>query len=224
MLTNPYDVLYASGYNSMLERKWLQEPVSGVIVPADPAKPVILVIPEALITLLATMADQGTPDRADEIRPFELLNFFEVGRAADPHYRPEAIAEAAMKIHGERVTAESQPDLIAALRLALRDYGLDRGTVAFDDLRVVRYLTNGADALRFHVEDALEMMIRARVVKTVPELEAFRHIGPKADYAVHEAARRLRPGITWDEFQAEVADLIWWSVVTLRSPPPPPAP
>ena len=208
VLTNPYDVLYASGYNSILERWWLQEPVSGVVVPTDPARPVMLVIPEANVALLAVMAERGTPDRAEEIRPFELLNFCEVGRAEDPHYRPGAIAEAALGIFRERVRGASQPDLIEALRLALRDHGLAAGSIAFDDLRVARYLTRGSDRLACSVEDALDLMIRARVVKTAEELAVFRRIGAKADLAVQGAAERLRPGITWDEFQCEVADLM----------------
>lgn len=206
ILSNPYDVLYASGYNSILERWWLQEPVSAVVVPTDTAKPVMLVIPEANIGLLAVMAERGRPDRVDEIRSFELLNFCEVARAADPHYRPGAIAQAVVEIHGERVRGTSQPDLIAALKLALRDHGLQTGRIGFDDLRVGRYVERDPDGLAIEVEDALDAMLLARIVKTPDELEAFRRIGKKADYAVRTAADSLRPGITWDQFQHDVAD------------------
>ncbi|MCC5862540.1 MAG: aminopeptidase P family protein [Gammaproteobacteria bacterium] len=206
VLSNPYDVLYASGYNSILERWWLQEPVSAVIVPTETTKPVMLVIPEANIALLAVMGEQGRPDRADEIRPFELLNFCEVARAEDPHYRLGAIVAAVMEIHGERVRGASQPDLIAAIKLALSDHGIEGGKVAFDDLRVGHYVARGPGALSIEVEDALDSMLLARIVKTPEELAAFRRIGKKADYAVQVAASLLRLGVTWDEFQHDVSN------------------
>ncbi len=206
VLTNQYDVFYASGYNSILERWWLQEPVAAVVVPTDDSLPVMLVIPEANIALLAVMQERGNPDRADEIRPFELLNFCEVGRAHDPHYRPGAIATASAAIAGERLRGATQPDLIAALRLALNDHGLDDKRIAFDDLRVGSYLRRGDGALGLDIVDGLDLMIRARIVKTPEELATFRRLGPLADKAVTGAAERLRPGISWDEFQADVAD------------------
>src|SRR5689334_4029562 len=84
VLTNTHDVVYATGYSSIMEYWTLQEPLSAAIVARDPAIPVILVMPEANLALLAVAADGGSPDRAEELRLTELLTFCEMARAADP--------------------------------------------------------------------------------------------------------------------------------------------
>src|SRR3979490_1266771 len=83
VLANPHDVLYATGYGSIMEALTLQEPICAALVARDPAIPVILVLPEANLALLAVSADSGQPDRAAELRLTELLTFCEMARADD---------------------------------------------------------------------------------------------------------------------------------------------
>src|SRR3954454_9059908 len=113
ILTHPNDVLYATGYQSVLERWALQEPLSAAIVPADSRLPVILCIPEALVGLLAVANSQGRPDRAQELRVFDLLVFCEVMRAPDPYASVSSIGEESVRIYGERVRGACEPDVIA---------------------------------------------------------------------------------------------------------------
>lgn len=208
VLTDPADVLYATGYESVLERWNLQERVAAAIVPADPSRPVMLCIPEANIALLAVMAAQGRPDRAQEIYPFDLLTFCEVSRALDPHARTSHLGEAAMQILKERVRGKCQPEILASIAEALRAHGLLGGRLAFDDLRVGMALARRGHFPPERVVDGLEAIVRARVVKTPEELEAFRRVGRKADACIAFAAEQLAPGVTWTELQCRVADFM----------------
>ena len=205
VLTNQYDVFYATGYTSLLERWNLQEPVAAAIVPLDPKLPVILAIPEANIALLAVMRESGKPDRATEIRVFELLTFCEMARQADPWARRSAIAEAAMQLYAERVRGRSEPDIIASLSATLTEHGLHKAAIGFDDLRVGFALRKDPRLTGIAVEDALDLMISARSVKSPEEIAAFRRLGPVGDRCVEFAASLIKPGITWTELQRQLA-------------------
>ena len=101
VLTNPHDVLYATGYASIMERWSLQEPISAAIVVRG--GPTILCLPEANIALLTVLAERGTPDRADELRVFELLNFCEMARVLDPNARSTPLRKDANAMYANRV-------------------------------------------------------------------------------------------------------------------------
>lgn len=208
VLTDPNDVLYATGYESSLERWNLQERVSAAIVPVDAAKPVILCLPEASVALLAVLANQGKPDRADELRTFELLNFCEVTRALDPHAGVSAIGTAAVAIFKDRVRGRCQPEMLACIAESLESHRLSRGRIAFDDMRVGFHLAQRGTLALERVLDGLEAIVRARVVKTDAELDIYRRIGPLADATIEFAANQLEPGITWNEVQYRVADFM----------------
>lgn len=207
VLSYPHDVLYATGYRSVLERWGQHEPMAAVVVAADPDVPVVLCLPEANVGLLAVLADQGRPDRAGELRVFELLNFCEVVRSPDPFAAPSAIGEAAMRIYGERVAGRCEPDVIASVAAALRDHGLASARIGFDDLRVGAHV-GGALGGGLKTADALDAVMRARMVKTPAELEAFRRTGPIADAAMAAAAGALAPGASWSAVQLAVADVM----------------
>jgi Xaa-Pro aminopeptidase len=204
VLTNQYDVLYATGYVSLLERWNLQEPLAAAIVPLDARRPVILAIPEANIAALALMEEAGKPDRAAEVRVFDLLTFCDMARQADPWARRSVLAEVATEMYTRRVRGRCEPDVIACLAAALSEHGLQQANIGFDDLRVGMALRK-ARLAAVTVEDALDLMIRARSVKSADELAAFRRLGPVGDRCVEFAASLLRPGITWTELQRQVA-------------------
>ncbi len=208
VLTHPHDVVYSSNYNSILERWWQQEPLSAVIVPAARDKPVTLLLPEANVALLAEMESRGKPDTADEVRVFEMLNFCEVARANDPHARPGALGEAARAMYTKRIAGSCHPDIMSALAVALADHGLAGSRIAFDDLRIGWHLAHGRDAMAIEISDGLDLMMRARVVKTADEQQRLREVGRLADAVIQASADRLRKGVTWDEFQAEVAKIM----------------
>ncbi|MCZ8132384.1 MAG: M24 family metallopeptidase [Steroidobacteraceae bacterium] len=205
VLTNQYDVLYATGYASVLERWNLQEPLAAAIVAADPRIPVVLAIPEANVALLAVMKASGRPDRAGEIRVFELLTFCEMARQPDPWARQSSIAEASIALYGERVRGRSEPDVVASLATTLVEHGLPGAKLGFDDLRVGFHLKRDPRLAGIGVEDGLDLMIRARSVKSPEEIEAFRRAGIKGDLCIEHAASLVRPGVTWTDLQRELA-------------------
>ena len=203
VLTNPHDVLYATGYASIMERWSLQEPISAAIVLTG--GPNILCLPEANIALLPVISERGRPDRADELRVFDLLNFCEMARVLDPNARSTALREASLDMYASRVKGRCETDLLCCIAAALRDHGLTAARVGFDDLRVGQAIRRAEGCERIDVLDALDAMIRARVVKTPDEQAAFRRIGKRADKIIQYAAEQLRPGVTWDAVQRSVA-------------------
>jgi Xaa-Pro dipeptidase len=206
VLTHPHDVLYTTGYESVLERWTQQEPLAASIVPASEDAPVILCLPEANVGLLPVLEELGRPDRAQELRVFDLLVFCEVSRAADPYAKPSSLGDEFVRHYGDRVRGVCEPDVIASIAAALRDHGLARGKLGFDDLRAGYQVLKHHSDLGFEVVDGLDTMMRCRIVKTEPELETFRRVGKVADQCIAAASDALRPGVIWDEVQYDVAD------------------
>lgn len=205
VLTNTHDVVYATGYSSIMEYWTLQEPICAAIVARDPAIPVTLVLPETNLALLAVSADAGEPDRAEELRLTELLTFCEMARYPDRDARPSAIGAAAGEIFRDRVRGRRRDNLVEALCDALADHGLARARVAFDDLRVWLWVQKDKRFAAYAPLDAIDAMVRARSVKTPAELAAVRRTGPKADAAIRFAASQVRIGAHWTELTLAVA-------------------
>ncbi len=205
VLTNTHDVVYATGYSSIMEYWTLQEPLCAAIVARDPEIPVVLVLPEANLALLAVSADSGQPDRAQELRLTELLTFCEMARASDPDARPSAIGAAAMEIFRTRVRGKTRGNLLEALTDALHEHGLSGAKVGFDDLRVWLWVRRDARFSGYQPLDFVDGMVRARSVKTEGELAAVRRTGPKADAAIQYAASLVRPELNWTELTLSVA-------------------
>lgn len=206
VLTHPNDVLYAAGYESVLERWQLQEPLAAAIIFADPGRPVILAIPEALVGLLAVLASQGRPDRAQELRVFDFFTFCEVMRALDPHAPVTSIGEEAVRMYGERVRGACEHDIIDSIVAALHDHETGSATAGFDDLRVAQKVSERYRGGQLQIRDGLDTVVRSRVVKTASELAEMREVGKVADLCMKAAVDALQPGITWDEVQYRTAD------------------
>jgi Xaa-Pro aminopeptidase len=205
VLTNTHDVVYATGYSSIMEYWTLQEPISAAIVARDPSVPVTLVLPEANIALLAVSANSGQPDRAEELRLTELLTFCSMARAPDPDARPGPLHHKAMEIFGSRVRGKTRSNLVEALTDALADHGLANARVAFDDLRVWLWVQRDARFTGYRPLDGVDAMVRARSVKTPEEMQAVRRTGPKADAAIQFAAAQLKSGLNWTDLTLSVA-------------------
>ncbi len=197
--SEPADVVYSTGYRSVLEQWGLSEPVAASVIFAHEKKPVVLAIPEALVAL-----DAVSPTRASEIRVFDLTNFCEVMRTADPMQPASVIGQEAMRIYGQKVRGRCEPEIISALAACIADHGLQKGRIGVDDLRVGSHLARRLPGLQ--VEDGLDAMVAARIVKTPPELEAFQRVGKVADESLMAGARALRPGVRWDHVQQEVVN------------------
>ncbi len=204
VLTHPHDVRYATGYHSVLERWTQMEAFAGAIVFADPAKPTILAVPEANLGVIAVLRKQGERCDFDEIRTFDLLNFCEVGRYADPDRNGGQLAEDAGALAGA-IKGDCQPDIAAAITLALAEHGIASATIGFDEHRVS---VRAAERVPHAYRDALDFMMRVRVVKTDEELARYREVGRMADRVIAHAGSLLHEGVDWNDVQAGICDFM----------------
>ncbi len=204
VLTHPHDVRYATGYHSVLERWTQMEPFAGAIVFVDPARPTILVIPEANLGIVAVLRNGGKACDYDEIRTFDMLNFCEVSRYADPDRRDGRLARDAGAL-AEAIRGTCRPDIAAAIAGALADHGMAGRTISFDEHRVSARI---AGAVPHVYRDALDPMMRVRAVKTADELARYRTVGTMADRVIAYAGSLLHPGADWNDVQAGICDFM----------------
>ncbi|WP_136162245.1 M24 family metallopeptidase [Sphingomonas flavalba] len=210
VLSHPHDVRYATGYHSILERWTQMEPFAAAIVFADPARPAILVIPEANIGIVAVLNRDARRCTFDEIRTFDMLNFCEVSRYVDPDFKGGRLAEDAMAVAGA-IRGACQPDIAAAIGAALADHGMAGKAIGFDEHRVSAAI---ADRLPHRYRDVLDLMMRVRVVKTTEERERYRAVGRMADRVVAHAGSLLQEGADWNDVQARICDFMVRNGVT----------
>lgn len=204
VLSHPHDVRYATGYHSILERWTQMEPFAAAIVFADPKKPVILAIPEANLGIVAVLNRAEAACTFDEIRTFDMLNFCEVSRYADPDRLPDAIGRDAGRIAGA-IRGECQPDIVGAVAVALGGHGMADAAIGFDEHRLSAAVA-GSVPHRFH--DALDLMMQVRVVKTPEELARYRTVGKMADRVIAHAGSLLHAGADWNDVQAGICDFM----------------
>lgn len=204
VLSHPHDVRYATGYHSVLERWTQMEPFAAAIVPADASAPVILVIPEANLGVVAVLNRDSPHCRFDEIRTFEMLNFCEVSRYVDPDRPASKLGDDAMAL-ARHIRGACQPDIAAAIAVALADHGLTGARIGFDEHRMSAAVQPGTP---HQFVDALDLMMRVRVVKTPDELVTYRKVGQMADRVIAHAGSLLHEGADWNDVQARLCDFM----------------
>jgi Xaa-Pro dipeptidase len=197
--SEPADVVYSTGYRSVLEQWGLTEPVAASVIFRDAQKAVVLVIPEALVAL-----DALFPTRAAEIRIFDLTNFCEVMRTEDPSQPASAIGQEAVRIYGQKVRGRCEPEIVSAIAACLSDHGLERGHIGVDDLRIGLHLKRRLPQIE--VGDALDAMMAARIIKTQAEIEAFYKVGKVADQSLMAGVNALHAGVKWNDVQQRVVE------------------
>jgi Xaa-Pro dipeptidase len=204
VLSHPHDVRYATGYHSVLERWGQMEPLAAAIVHADPERPLTLVIPEANLGLLAVLNRDDHICTFGEVRTFDMLNFCEVSRYLDPDRSGGQLAADAANLIGT-IAGTCQPDVVSAIAQALDDHGLAGKTIGFDEPRLSERTRSRVNHI---YRDALDFMIRVRVVKTPGELERYRKVGKLADRIMAHAGSLLHEGADWNDVQARVCDFM----------------
>lgn len=204
VLSHPHDVRYATGYHSILERWGQMEPMAAAIVYTDPARPLTLVIPEANLGLVAVLNRDDDACTFGEVRTFEMLNFCEVSRYLDPDRKAGRLAEDAAGLAGA-IAGACQPDIAAAVAAALGEHGMAGKRIGFDEHRLSARIEGRVP--HRHV-DALDFLMRVRVVKTPDELERYRKVGTLADRIIAHAGSLLREGADWNDVQARICDFM----------------
>ncbi|MGE3288620.1 MAG: M24 family metallopeptidase [Pseudonocardia sp.] len=106
-----------------------------------------------------------------------------------------------------RMRERYEDSLTVGVSRALRDLGLDRGRVGFDNLRLAHRL-----ALEdLTVADGYDLLKAVRAIKTGPEVELLRQATALNEEAILRAVRDWVPGTTWHEvnhrYAVHVAEL-----------------
>ncbi|MDC0410906.1 M24 family metallopeptidase [Luminiphilus sp.] len=202
LLSTQDNIFYASGFSSVMDGWHLIEPIAAVLVPADAALPVLLILPEASIISLIVSARAGHPVYYEGIATFDMLNFCETARAEDAHLAlpDDLLSELGQVL--ERVEGHCEPDIIKSIAATLSRHLKKDDRVLFDDLRVAARV----EALSGQrTGDALEVMLSSRVIKTPEELDMLRESGVIADEIMAYTISQLSIGTTWAEVEKSVA-------------------
>ena len=187
----PRNVYYASGFWTRISEWGFAENQAAVVLPRDPAKPATLVLPEfAMAGLLET------PTWIPRVRVTEFLNTSFVAREPEP-VRLDPLQADVERLYGEKVVGDLEPDLVAGTTAALRDLGLKRARVGFDDLRLGQHVNAMLDGLR--VVDGLDCWLDIRKVKTPQEIEFLRRGAEVNEAGLREIMPMIRPGRPWRE-------------------------
>ncbi len=137
----------------------------------------------------------GQPSWVEDVRPYAtLLTPLDLpwGPSALERYLPVEFRETEW---GRSARAKYAPSLVDAIRGALRDLGLARGTVGFDDLRFANTVADSD----VRVVDAYGALKYVRQVKTPEELGLLRQATQLNQTAIERTIRTWAPGTTWQE-------------------------
>ncbi|MDQ3810950.1 MAG: M24 family metallopeptidase [Chloroflexota bacterium] len=135
------------------------------------------------------------PSWIGDVRPYAtLIQPLDVPVGASPldRFIPEAQRTNAW---ADRARAAYSPSLVAGVRRAMHDLGLDRGPVGFDDLRLARSV--GLPDVQ--VVDAYGAMKYVRQVKTGEELDFLRKATRLNQMAIERTIGTWSRGTSWQE-------------------------
>ena len=101
----------------------------------------------------------------------------------------------------DKHSRQMSPDAFQALTRAIKQAGLERATIAVDDMRLAEWLSSSAlDNLTLVYRPSLFNEIR--MVKTPAELDLMARAANINEHALLKAATSLYEGITWAEVEA----------------------
>ena len=202
MLTHPDAVRYVTGFESVMDGWRLPEPISGVYVPRDTAKPIILLIPEASLISLLVAEREGYPIHYDTIATFDLLNFCSTARAEDAYLRLEQTVGERLSSLAATIEGSCQPDIVACISTLLSARDTTEKVIIYDDMRIALRVKQ---SIGQRYGDAFDPMLRVRAIKTEQEIAIFREAGRKADRVMAHAVAQLAIGSTWAQIEKSVA-------------------
>lgn len=137
----------------------------------------------------------GQPSWVTDVRPYAtLLTPLDVswGPAPLDRFVPAPLLATSPGQHARRHHA---PSLVEAVRRAMRDLGLARATVGFDDLRFAGAVAEP----EVRVVDAYGALKHVRQVKTAEERRLLREATRVNQAAIEHAVGTWAPGMTWAE-------------------------
>jgi len=196
----PRNVYYASGFWTRISEWGFQENQATVIVPRDPAKPAILVVPEFAISGLIE-----TPTWIPQVRTTEFLSTSAVAHEPEP-VRLDPLQGDIERLYADKVSGSMAPNIVMGTVGALAELGLESARVGFDDLRLALHAQAELPGLRW--VDGIDAWLHIRKVKTPQEIEFLRH-----GAAINEAGLRaimptIRPGVVWKDVASQFRNFV----------------
>jgi Xaa-Pro aminopeptidase len=183
------NVYYASGFWTRISEWGFQEPQAVVIIPRDPARSAVLIVPEFAISGLLE-----TPTEIPTVRVTEFMNTSHVAREPEP-VRLDPLQADVERLYADKVVGDLAPDIIAGTVAALTDLGLARARVGFDDVRLATHVARQLPALEWL--DAHDVWLDIRKVKTPDELALMQHGARLNEAGLNEIMPMIEPGASW---------------------------
>ncbi len=192
VLTSPLNVFYLSGFNGIAHKADEPRPYALALSRHAPEHPVLVIADYYLGTFLRQ------PSWIEDIRPFRAV-MMPLDRPPQRADIDRFIPRDGLDVGWVRSARERYAfDMSEALRGALAELRLDRGTVGFDDLGFGQLL--GLE--RAKLADAYDALMFARAVKTPAELDLLRRATALNRAAIERTVAAWRPGMRWRELNA----------------------
>ncbi len=192
VLTSPLNVFYLSGFNGIAHKADEPRPYALALSRHAPEHPILVIADYYLGTFLRQ------PSWIEDIRPFRAV-MMPLDRPPQRADIDRFIPRDGLDVGWVRSARERYAfDMSEALRGALAELRLDRGTVGFDDLGFGQLL--GLE--RAKLADAYDALMFARAVKTPAELDLLRRATALNRAAIERTVAAWRPGMRWRELNA----------------------
>jgi len=203
----PINQYYLSGYWGLFNTPVGYDAAYFAVFAANEAEPAALIVPALEIRRIETDGGTWMPNLFAYSSPAECGDFADgTPRGADHAgwpFDPDAtLTEIEMRWRGiiDQFRTRMSPDAFWAVSRALRAAGLERGTVAVDDVRLGGWLAAcGHDDLDCRYLPGLFNEIR--LVKTPDEIDLLRTAARINEQALFSAVEALGVGVTWNELE-----------------------
>ena len=185
--TSAQNVFYLAGFNGIAHKSDEPRPYAVVLSRHAPEHPVLVVADYYLATFLAQ------PTWVEDLRPFRAVMMpldLPPARTDIDRFIPASGAGVPWL---ERARGNYAYDMGSAMRGAMKDLGLARGRVAFDEPGFGMRL--GSDALE--IADGYDALMYARAVKTETELRLLERATRLNQAAIERTSASWRQGATW---------------------------
>lgn len=196
----PRNVYYASGFWTRISEWGFQENQATVIVPRDPARPPILVVPEFAISGLIE-----TPTWIPQVRTTEFLSTSAVAHEPEP-VRLDPLQGDIERLYADKVSGTMAPNIVLGTAAALAELGLERARVGFDDLRLALHVQAELPTLNW--VDGIDAWLHIRKVKTPQEIEFLRHGAAINEAGLRDIMPAIRPGVVWKDVAARFRNFV----------------
>ncbi len=208
----PINVYYLSSYWGVLMGVG-RDPLYFAVLPRNDANPAALVMGSFEMRRLVTEGGTWLPNLVGYTAPLDAEHAADGAGAPYVGWPVRAGAELSTTERAwldiqDRLRGTEAASAILAIVRAVREAGLERGTIGIDDLRLERWLrAAGLDRATF--VQAEHVFCEIRRVKSPAEIELLRTAARLNEIACLEAAAQIHEGADWHEvenhYMAELA-------------------